>query len=137
MAKAAYSGIEEIHVNSIEGALPSPSYTINTIDALNLDRKPYLIIGYDQAEDIRKWHKYEELKKTVNFILIKRSKLHHEIDEDYFRKALKPDNPVIEISSTELRKMITEGRDVSEYIPIPVLEIIKQKGLYSERTISS
>ena len=36
----------------------------------------------------------------------------------------------VEISSSEIRQMLHEGRDASAYLPRPVYEYIKEKNLY-------
>lgn len=136
MAEEAYRDIPGIHVNSIEKDMPMPSYTINTIRAMNL-AEPYLIIGYDQAENIEKWHQYEALKNEVEFILIRRDADKHDIDEVYFSNAVKADNPIITISSTMIRSLIRDKKSIEAYVPDEVIQIIKSKGLYSEKTVSS
>ncbi len=131
MTQAMFNGCESIRVSDIEYRLPKPSYTINTIHELMNDTDSiYLIIGYDEAEMIHKWHRYMELRDIVRFILINRDMKEHNIDEDYFREAIKADNEVMEISSTDIRS--DSGHINRAYIDECVYNIIKREGLYSE-----
>jgi hypothetical protein len=50
--------------------------------------------------------------------------------EKYHKNVVRVKAPVIEVSSSEIRKKIDAGEDVSDVMPEAVLEYIKEKGLY-------
>lgn len=135
MACAAFEGMANVAVNDIEGRLPHPSYTINTLRALSLEIgvRPAIIIGYDQAEDIKRWYRYEDLCREESFIIVNRDSRKHSLDMTLFKNAVLAENSIIEISSTDIREMVSSGEDVSLYLDRKVIEIIERERLYIER----
>lgn len=130
MAAAAFAGIDNVTVSDIEDHLPKPSYTINTLKYLN-DEMPddelFLIMGYDEAEVIKKWHEYEQLKQYARFIIIRRDDNKHSIDMTYFKDAVFTDNEIIPLSSTRIREA---GDDIGKYTVNAVKQIIEREQLY-------
>jgi nicotinate-nucleotide adenylyltransferase len=66
-------------------------------------KKVYLVIGADSLGSLSKWHRFDELKKKVNFIVASRDTF--EIPENYLRLDVKED-----ISSSQLRKHIDKHK---------------------------
>ena len=134
MATEAFRKFSEVLVSDIEGSLPLPSYTIYTLKKLKEDYpndKLFLIIGDDEASNIVKWHRYDELKKYTNFIIIRRYCEEIKYDRTFFKDAIVVDNPVIEISSSLIRELIKEGVRVDGLVPENVLKIIVNERLYT------
>lgn len=66
-------------------------------------KKIYLVVGADILKDLGKWHKYDELKKLVTFIVAHRDKI--EVPKEFLD--LKIDET---ISSSDLRKQMDESK---------------------------
>lgn len=76
-----------------ERTLPKPNYTIHTLAALSAicGRKPVVVIGADQAQNIARWHRADELMHEYDFIVFARSNIpvsgepafHHEVVADF------------------------------------------------------
>lgn len=133
MATEAFKKFSDVLVSDIEGSLPLPSYTIYTIKKLKENHRNddlFLIIGEDEAYDIIKWHRYDELKKYANFIITRRYCKKFEYDRIFFKDAINVDNPVIEISSSLIRELLKEGVRVDGLVPENVLKIIVNERLY-------
>lgn len=131
MAAAAFAGIDNVTVSDIESRLPIPSYTVNTLKYLKHEMPDYelfLIIGYDEAEVIKKWHNYEELKHYAGFIIIRRDNEEHNIDSEYFSNAICTDNDIIPLSSTRIREA---GDNIGKYTVNTVKQIIEREQLYT------
>jgi len=63
----------KVFVNPIEILRTGPSYAIDTIEAITYpDDQIVLIIGQDAAEKLDQWHRIEDLKGLVEFLIIKR-----------------------------------------------------------------
>ena len=65
----------KIFVNPIEILRSGPSYAIDTVEAIKQtypDDQIVLIIGQDAAEKLDQWHRIEDLKGLVEFLIIKR-----------------------------------------------------------------
>lgn len=117
-----------------EFTLPRPSYTITTLDALAAkypDREFILLIGADNWEKIDKWYKHEEILARYSLIVYPR--------EGFATKPGKmPCNvqwlasPLYTISSTELRKAISEGGETQEWLNTDVKNYITINKLYKK-----
>lgn len=133
MTEKAFENIDNVSVSDIESHLPEPSYTVNTLEHLKRkmpDDKLFLIIGYDEAEIIDKWHEPMKLRDYAGFIIIRRDTKHHNIDKDYFNDAIFMCNEIVPISSTEIRNAVKCG-DIGKLTVPAVRNIIRKKGLYS------
>lgn len=65
----------KVQVNPIEVLRMGPSYAIDTVEAVAQSYPGdsiFLVIGQDAAEKLDQWHRIEELRKMVNFLVIGR-----------------------------------------------------------------
>ena len=131
MVQCALDGEERMTASDFEFSLPRPSYTINTLNALEKaypDREFLLLMGADNWRKIDKWYKGDEIMSRFGIIVYPR-------DNDETLPAL-PDNvkwlqsPLYNISSTEIREAIALGNDIQEWLHPSVLAYIKEKELY-------
>ena len=98
------------------------SYTIYLIKDLQKLHPNYnfsFIIGADNVTKLKSWHKYDELINKIDFIVIDR-----DIDDKYLWKDLEYydklkflNMPLIDISSSEIRKKILAKEDVAGFVP--------------------
>lgn len=61
-------------LSCLEKKLPQPNYTLHTFKALRkiCTQKPVLVIGADQAQNLPRWHKADELIKNYEFLVFAR-----------------------------------------------------------------
>ena len=112
------------------------SYTFDTVSALleqYPDRSFSVIIGSDRVNDLPRWHRIGELAEIASFIGVERPG--EPLDETrlpaYIRDRLTViAMPLIEISSTEIRRRQAEGRSIRFMVPDKVYSFIKRNGLY-------
>ena len=114
-----------VWVDDIELNMPEPHYTIRTLDALR-EREPEntftLVIGADNLADIRRWRDYRRILKDYGIAVFPRTGFDLESiksdllseDPSYRITILKAE--MVDISSTEIRNALAEGKDVSEYL---------------------
>jgi len=121
-----------MQVCDIEFTMPRPSFTIDTLEALQLkylDRQFTLILGSDSLDTITKWKDYQQIIRNYSIYVYPR--LGSNIED---LKKLYPVEfiaaPVVDISSTFIRKSISEGKDVSHFIPQKVFHYIQNQQLY-------
>jgi nicotinate-nucleotide adenylyltransferase len=117
-------------VLDLESRLPraegTPSYTVDTLRALHAIRpgiKPVWIAGSDILNDLAKWKEPEEVQKLCRMVIVPRAG---------YEKAgsrLKVDLPLV--SSSEIRDLIAEGKDVTGMIDFEVMSFIERRGLYT------
>ena len=119
MAREAVKNESGIIVSDYEMHLPKPSYTWNTLEALKRDfpdREFVLMIGGDNWTLFDKWYRADDIKKNYEIVVYTRTPG----DEGY-----------IDISSTEIRQRIRDGRGIKRLVPKAVAELIKEKGYYA------
>lgn len=123
----------------IELDRPGPSYTIDTLRAYralhpDLDAL-YFITGADAVLEILSWHEYDKLADECRFIAVTRpgfvlDRLEEMLDADFLHQISFLSIPGLEISSTDLRRRVREGRSVKYLTPEAVEGYIEQNGLY-------
>ena len=141
MCRLAFEGVEGVIVSDIELKREGNSYSVDTLRAMSdSDRRLFMLCGTDMMLTLGDWNEADEIFKLSYPVYIRRENdrsLDAEIIEKnthYFEKygkyVIKLDAPVIDISSSKIRKMIKDGEDVSSYIDPRVLKYIDEKGLY-------
>lgn len=110
--------------------------TLTELKKLHPDWEIYFIIGEDSLQDLTKW--YEPQTVTDNCILLvyprdNNSQLDTLITErkSNFNADIRPINAnVVDISSTDIRNRIKNGKSIQGLVKDSVYEFIKEKGLY-------
>ena len=108
------------------------SYTLDTLTEL---KKTYesieLIIGYDNLLIFDKWHKPDKILDIAKLIVMKRkTDIDTEAVNKYMNMAYVIDTPSIEISATNIRNRIQNGRSIDYLVPRKVKEYIQENKLY-------
>jgi len=115
-------------VDPIEGRLPAPSYTIDTVKAL-LAAEPELeltfLMGADAWRDRMKWKAWDELWALLGgrVLVVGRG-------EDLPEDAPAAGFSLPPLSSTAVREAVREGRPYGWMVPEGVAAIIEREGLY-------
>jgi nicotinate-nucleotide adenylyltransferase len=112
---------KHIEVNPIEVLREGPSYTIDTVEAVAQFYEGdtiVLIVGTDAYEKIDQWHRADELKKMVEFVVIDRPEFpgEHNTSVD-----------AIAVSATDIRA------HKSDAVPAAVAAFIKENNLYASK----
>jgi len=99
-------------------------YTVETLTYLR-ERYPEhqlsLIIGSDILNDLPKWKDFDRIKQMVRVLVLYRAGYPAP-------NTLGP--PLAEVSSTQIRDMLSRGQPPRELVPSRVLEYAHQAGLY-------
>lgn len=132
MCKLAIDDYDKINVSDIELHLPSPSYTIDTLTYLK-EKHPNtefcLIMGADNLSNIKKWKNYEILLRDYHIYVYPRNK-ENTSEFTSLKNVHITDTPIMEISSTFIRKSIKENKSVKFLVPDMVIDFIESKSLY-------
>jgi len=107
------------------------SYTINTLEDI-IERymptgKPVLVIGDDLAEDFPKWRDSDKILKSADIAVARRINS-KPVKYPFAHTAI--ENEIIDISSHEIRRIITEGGDWQSLLPSGAVNIVKNRKLY-------
>lgn len=128
--------LEGVETSAFEFSMPKPSYTIDTLNALQKkfpDDEFYLIIGGDNWQLFGKWRNSEEILAKYHVLIYPRLGYEVSIPDDLKNRVALVGAPIIELSSTEIRERLAKGQSVRYYVPDEVLEYIERKQLYRKQ----
>ena len=139
MCKLAFDLLESTEVSDIEIEAKVKSYSVITFSKLHKiypDAEFVMLCGADMFLTLKTWYKYDELIKLTAFCGLPRKVGTTELN-DYAKiveqdggKCIIIDETVTDISSTELRRMIIDNIDVSDFVPEKVCEYIENNNLF-------
>jgi len=138
MVRAAASGDPRFDVSTLELERPGASYTVDTVRALRgelPDAELYLVLGVDQLALFETWREPEVILEHARLAVMDRDG-RSAADAarclpDGARAVLVPVRRV-DVSSTEVRRRVREGRSITGLVPESVRTIIERERLYSE-----
>jgi nicotinate-nucleotide adenylyltransferase len=123
-----------VKASDIEFNLPKPSYTTATLAYL-ADKYPEhefcIIMGSDSFQNLYKWKNHEVIVK--NYPLYVYIRPGFEVNNNIGATLHTLDAPLLQLSSTQIRKYIKEGKSVRYMIPDKVLEEIEKGGYYKNQ----
>ncbi len=134
MVQSALEGETKIKASTIEFNLPSPSFTIDTLAYLKEKHKQHqfsIIMGSDSFTNIKKWKNYEMIIKNYEIYIYQRTGYPIQNIEEAIVSKLEA--PLIEISSSAIRKIIKDGKSIRYLVPDVVDQQIKENKYYKKK----
>ncbi len=132
MVKLATEEQERYRVEDIELSLPTPSYTIDSLKALENKYPGHqftIIMGADNLLRLHHWKAYEEI--AGNYAILVYPRPNCNVDINTLPKHCKLTNaPQIEVASSDIRQWLKEGKSIPFIIPGKVFQFIKDQDLY-------
>lgn len=122
-----------IKVSDIEFGLPKPSYTSHTLAYLaekHPEHEFCVIMGSDSLQNLPKWKNHEVISANYPVYVYRRPGF--EIGNTAVARLHVLDAPLLQLSSTHIRKYIREGKSVRYMVPEKVLEEIERGGYYKK-----
>lgn len=123
---------DRARVDSIEGEREGTTYTIDTVELLRAKHpgtRFSLVVGTDVMNERHRWKEFDRLLTLVDLVPVRRAGVAGAETED-------PANPsplFPEVSSSDVRARIAEGRPVGGLVPERVLAIVNERKLYRGR----
>lgn len=120
--------------SDIEFKLPQPNYTINTLTYLEEKHPEHefaLIMGEDNLKSFHKWKNYQLILDRYNIYVYPRisgGKVEHQFNDH--KKIFSIDAPIMELSSTFIRKAIKDGKNVKPMLPEYVWNYLDEMNFY-------
>ena len=115
----------QVRVDDIELNMPSPHYTIRTLEALK-EREPEnrftLVMGADNLSIIRNWKDYSKILTDYGIAVFPRegydmAQIKQDLlNENPAYKIQLLNAPLVTISSTEIREALSNGKDISNLL---------------------
>ncbi len=125
--------MEGVETSAFEFTMPRPSYTIDTLNALQAkfpNDEFYLVTGGDNWQIFNKWRNSEEILAKYHLLIYPRLGYEVNIPDSLKDRVTLVDAPIIELSSTEIRDRLANGLSVRYYVPDEVHDFIERKQLY-------
>ncbi len=132
MAKLALDDAENIVVSDIELKLPQPSYTIDTLIFLKEKYPEHefaLVMGSDNLQSLKKWKNYELILRDHRIFVYPRPGFNTVALAQHPSVTI-TQTPLMELSSTFIRKSFAEKKNVKFFLPDAVIDFIESKSLY-------
>ncbi len=145
LCELAVAGDERFAVSDLEARRAGPSYTVDTLRALHAsdpEDELTFIVGGDMAQSLPSWRAPEEVLRLARMAVAERDGLRR---EDLERR-IAPlhdgsrvtffDMPRLDLSSTLVRRRVSEGRPIRYLVPDAVAAEIAARGWYREPAIA-
>lgn len=144
MLQLALEEIPHCYITDVEIKRPGPSYTINTLRTLKEEQQLLpepkqfcFILGDDAVQSFCQWHQPEEIIKEVPIFIGRRTLIEPDlaqlIKDPLILKALQKgltQTPLMEISATDIRCRLREGKYCGHLLPLKVIDYIKKHRVY-------
>lgn len=144
MARLAVADNPRFSVSEIELKRPGRSYTIDTVCAMRKRfggaAELFFLIGADTVGELKMWLEIRKLVTLCRFVPLRRpgvrlpdaGELAAEIGEKEARGILKRmlKMPRLEVSASDIRHRVAEGRSIRYLVPDAVAEYIRKYRLY-------
>lgn len=134
MVYRAIESYPKLKPSDVEFRLPQPNYTVHTLIHLqekHSDKEFHLIMGEDNLKSFHKWKNYEVILEKHNIYVYPR--IAEGIVETQFTnhsKIQQINAPIMEISSTFIRKCIADGKNVRPLLPATVWQYVDEMNFY-------
>ena len=131
LAKVALEGETKIKASDIEFRLPKPSYTVNTLAYLEEKYPTYefaIIMGSDSYQNLDKWKNASVIQDRYSIYVYERPGF--PVRRDLPTKLTVLSAPLLQISATQIREMISSGKSVRYFLPDSVKEEIERNHYY-------
>lgn len=134
MVYRATKDYTNLYPSDIEFNLPQPNYTINTLAYLQekYPEKTFsLIMGEDNLKSFHKWKNYQLILENHDIYVYPRlSEGTVETQFDGHQKIHHINAPIIQLSSTFIRKAIKSGQNIRPMLPEHVWEYVDEMNFY-------
>ena len=144
MLEFAIAGHEAFLVNRMELDREGKTYTVDTLRQLQAERPEdelFFIIGGDSLNDLPAWREPEEIAERATIVAVNRGdrplpsrdELKKHLGEKIAARVELVTMPGIDLSSTDIRRRVREGKSIRYMVPRAVEVYIAEHGLYREK----
>ena len=121
-----------LEVSDIEIRRGGPTYTADTLATLqgaDPDAELFLVVGSDTAGSLATWKRPDEIRRSATTVVVDRGGRVGGRPPDGWPHIV-VDVPLMEVSSSDLRRRVAEGAPVEAFVPPTVSDGIRRHGLY-------
>ncbi len=134
MVRAAVEGVDGLEAGTEEIERGGASYTADTLALLKIKHpgaRLFTIVGDDAAANIDSWERVDEVTAMSQLVVVDRPGAPVNLSTQFDWRHVEV--PRLEVSSTDLRCRVTDGRPLDFLVPEKVIAIIRNRGLYGLR----
>lgn len=132
MVEAAVADVDGLEASRLEIDAGGMSYTADTLRTL-ADEDPtralFVVLGADAAAGLATWERSEEVCERATIVVVERPGAKDVAPLSGWRWE-RVEVPSIEVSSTDLRQRVTDGRPLDYLVTHEVVDCIEERGLY-------
>jgi nicotinate-nucleotide adenylyltransferase len=133
MVEAAVAGVDGVSASALEIERGGTSYTVDTLAEL-ARRCPgvplHVVLGSDAAAGLDTWERAEEVRAQASIVVVTRPGAERApLPSGWTTRHV--DAPRLDVSSTDLRARVADGRPLDGLVPAPVIALIRERGLYA------
>ncbi|NND31928.1 MAG: nicotinate-nucleotide adenylyltransferase [Saprospiraceae bacterium] len=123
----------QIKASNVEFGLPKPSYTIDTLVYLKEKHPSFefrLIMGGDNLISFPKWKNHQLILEQYGILVYLRRDTDLSTAVNHPNISLLSDLPLLDISSTYIRKCLKKGISVQYLVPDAVFQYLEGSNMY-------
>jgi len=131
MVQLAIEDFPYLYACDVEFSLPTPSYTVDTLNFLEKKYPTYsfdLILGADNMTHFHLWKNYEDILKRYKIYVYPRTDSDEKKIE--YPNIIFVNAPLLPVSATDIRTLLQQKKPVAEYLPPSVARYIEENNLY-------
>lgn len=132
MVQLALAGEPQLKACDYEFRLLRPSYTWNTLQAMERDYPGHsftLLIGGDNWEHFGRWYRHEDIVRRYPIVIYPRAG--STLDLSALPQGVRAvATELIDLSGTRIRRMIADGQPITGKVPAAVADYIARRHLY-------
>lgn len=135
LVKLAVDGDTRISVSDIEFKLSRPSYTVDTLTYLKEKYPEHnfsIIMGSDSYQNLNKWKNFDVIIK--NYMIYVYLRPGFDISAKYSKEPIILEAPLLQISATEIRNLVKEGKSIRYMVPEKAVEEIERNRYYKKKS---
>ena len=124
---------ERLRASNIEFYLPKPSYTVDTLAYIKERHPNYqfvILMGTDNLENFHKWKNYETIVENYGVIVYPRPGFDKSKVQSNKNITITENAPLMEISSSFIRKAIQQGKNVRHFLPQKTWKYLEEMNFY-------
>jgi nicotinate-nucleotide adenylyltransferase len=134
MVQVAVADVDGVQASDLELRRGGPSYSVDTLAELT-EQHPgaelFLIVGADAAAELHTWHRPDDLAGMCELVVVDRPGTGTRLPAGFRGRCVEV--PRLEVSSTDLRARIVDGRPLRFLVPDGVISLVHDLGLYRDR----
>ena len=134
MVELAIADNPAFEASRLELDRTGPSYTADTLSALlagDQTRQLYVILGSDAAVGLPGWERADEVRGLSTIVVVERPGSAEGLPQPGW-SWVRVEVPRLEVSSTDLRARVVDGRPLDYLLTPAVIDTIQRRGLYRE-----